>query len=139
MAEVRQLKPRDRSLGELLGDLSDELSRLVRLEIQLARTEISEKLNAAGKAAAYYVVAGVAGAIFLWALSLTAIYALDLVLSAWLSALIVGVVWGVIGLIFFFVARGAYNRATPPVPEQTIETLKEDATWARRQRTSDGR
>ena len=91
------------------------------------------------KATTYSVVAGVAGAIFLWALSLTAIYALDLVLSAWLSALIVGVVWGVIGLIFFFVARGAYNRATPPVPEQTIETLKEDATWARRQTTSDGR
>lgn len=121
----------ERSLGRLFGDLSRQLSTLVRQEIELARTEVTTKAGAATRDAA---LIGVGGALaYAGLLAILAAVVLLLVqagLDPWLAALLVGVVVAAIG--GFLVMRGREGlRTTELAPKRTIETLKDDAEWAK--------
>jgi hypothetical protein len=121
------------SLGELFGELSKETSRLVRKEVELARVEMTQKAAKVGREIGMLAIGGAV----LYAGLLSLLAALIIGLGSlgvpwWLSALLVGLVVSIIG--FFMVQRGrdGLKRANL-APEQTIETLKEDAEWAAQQ------
>jgi hypothetical protein len=122
----------DRSFGELLGELSSDLSRLVRQEIALAKAETKEELSKAGQGAGMLGGAGVAGLLTLLFLSLALMFALANAMDVGWAALIVAVLWAVVGGVLVAVGRSRLRQATPPL-QQTVETLKEDARWAKKQ------
>jgi len=126
-------KQDDRSIGELLAELSRETSTLVRKELELARTEISAKAQKAVVHAGMVAGGGAlvhAGVLVLLAALVAGLTQLGVM--PWLSALIVGVVTVVIGYVM--VNRGVSNlRRVDVAPRQALETLKENATWTTRQ------
>lgn len=122
--------PRDRSVGELLKQLSEETSTLVRQELALARAELTEQGKRAGTGAGMLGGAGVAGLLTLGALTTTVIALLDLAMATWVAALIVTVVWGAVAGALALQGRNRIKEATPPAP-QTVETVKEDVRWAK--------
>jgi uncharacterized membrane protein YqjE len=128
---------RERPFGELLRQLSEETTRLVHQEIELAKAELTQKGKQAGTGAGLFGAAGAIGFLALAALTTCFILALDAVMPAWLAALIVAVVYGAIAAVLAIQGRNKVKQATPPVPEQTIETLKEDVEWAKTQMRSD--
>ena len=128
---------RDRSLGELLKQLSQETTQLVHQELELAKAEIQQKGKQAGAGAGMFGGAGALGLAALGALTACFILALDLIMPAWLAALLVAVVYGIIAFVLVKQGQARVKRATPPVPEQTIETVKEDVEWAKTQMRSD--
>lgn len=118
------------SVGQLVGEAASDLSRLMRLELDLAKAEIKEEAKKAGKGAGLLGAAGLAGYFVLLFLSLTAMFALDSFMPIGWAALIVTVVWAIAAAIMFSRGRGQLKTVSPK-PEQTIETLKEDAQWAK--------
>lgn len=122
---------RRRSTGELVRDLSEQASTLVRQEIELAKVEMTEKGRQAGIGAALLVGAGVAGLATLGALTAFLILALDEAVPGWAAALIVTLLWAGVALALAAFGRQKLREATPPVPEKTVETLKEDIEWLR--------
>jgi hypothetical protein len=123
----------NRSLGDLLAELSNETGRLVRKEIELATTEMTAK---AKKAAAQIGIAAAGGALVhagvLVLLAMLVIALTEMGLAAWLAALIVGVIAMAVG--YLLVNRGLKGlRDTGIAPHHTIETLKEDVRWTTRQ------
>ena len=128
---------RDRSLPDLLKQLSQETTQLVHQELELAKAELQQKGKQAGAGAGLFGGAGAIGLAALGALTACFILALDLVLPAWLAALIVAVVYGIIAFVLVKQGQARLRQATPPVPEQTIETVKEDVEWAKTQMRSD--
>jgi uncharacterized protein YacL len=127
---------RERRLPELLRQLSEETTRLVRQEIELAKAELTQKGRQAGMGAGLFGGAGAIGLLALAALTTCFILALDAAMPAWLAALIVAVVYGVIAAVLAMQGRNKVKQAVPPVPEQTIETVKEDVQWAKTQTPS---
>src|SRR3954447_4870750 len=130
---------RERPIGELVKDLAGQTSTLVRQEIKLAQAELTSKGKLAGRGAGMLAGAGGAALLLLRALSATLIVVLDSFLPLWLAALIVTLLWGLIGAVLAARGRKELQRATPPVPEQTVETVKEDIQWAKTQTGSAGR
>jgi Flp pilus assembly protein TadB len=128
---------RERPLPELLKQLSEETTRLVRQELELAKAELTQKGKQAGAGAGLFGAAGAIGLAALGALTACFILALNAVMPAWLAALIVAVVYGIIAFVLVKQGQARMRRATPPVPEQTIETVKEDVAWAKTQMRSD--
>jgi Flp pilus assembly protein TadB len=128
---------RDRSLPELLKQLSEQTTRLVHQELELAKAELTQKGKQAGMGASMFGGAGAIGLAALGALTACFILALNAVLPAWLAALLVAVVYGVIAFVLVKQGQARMKRAAPPVPEQTIETVKEDVEWAKTQMRSD--
>jgi Putative Actinobacterial Holin-X, holin superfamily III len=128
---------RERPLPELLKQLSEETTRLVRQEIELAKAELTQKGKQAGMGAGLFGAAGAIGFLALAALTACFILALDAVMPAWLAALIVAVVYGAVAALLAMRGRAKVKQAVPPVPEQTIETVKEDVEWAKTQMRSD--
>lgn len=129
MAEVRD----DRSLGELFSELSRETTTLVRKEVQLAKAELAETGTKVGKNVAYLLVGGAVLYAGFLALMFSLIYALaEWLDSAWLGALLVGVLVAAVGAILVY---QGYNqlKQVDLVPERTIETLEEDAEWLKQQ------
>jgi hypothetical protein len=129
---------RDRPIGDLVKDLAGQTSTLVRQEIQLAQAELTSKGKVAGRGAGMLAGAGVAALLALGALTACLIAALDTAMPLWLAALIVTLLWGVIGAVLAARGRKELQQATPPVP-QTVETVKEDIQWAKTQTGSAGR
>jgi hypothetical protein len=127
---------RDRSLGELLKQLSQETTRLVHQELELAKAELTQKGRQAGAGAGMFGGAGALGLAALGALTACFILALNAVMPAWLAALIVAVVYGIIAFVLVKQGQAKMKAAGPPVPEQTIETVKEDVEWAKTQTRS---
>jgi uncharacterized membrane protein YqjE len=127
--EARDL--RDASYGELFRRLSAETSTLFRQEIALARVELQQKGKELGKGAGILGGAGVTALLALGALTATIILALAIALPGWLAALIVTVIWGSVAGVLAMRGKQELQRANPPVPEQTIETTKEDVAWAK--------
>jgi uncharacterized membrane protein YqjE len=121
---------RDRPVGELVKDLSQQTSTLVRKEIELARAELHEKGRIAGKGAGLMGGAAVAGLLALGALSAALIALLDKAMATWVAALIVMALWAILAPALAQAGRKALKRATPPAP-QTVETVKEDIQWAK--------
>lgn len=123
----------ERSLGELFGDLARDTGLLVRQEVRLATSEISQKATRVGQSLGALAVGGaVAYAGFLALLAALIIGLARLGMPWWGAALLVGLVVGGIGA--FIVQRGlATLKSTDFVPRQTVETLKEDAEWVKEQ------
>ena len=122
--------PRERSIGELVGNLSQQTSTLVRKEIELARAELQEKGKVAGKGAGLLAGAAAAGLLALGALSAALIAVLGEAMAIWIAALIVMVLWAIVAAVLAKAGQAALKRATPPAP-QTVETVKEDIQWAK--------
>ena len=127
---------RERPIGELLKQLSQETTTLVRQELELAKAEMAEKGKKAGKGAGMFGGAGVVGFLALGALTAALILALDTGMKAWLAALIVGLVYAAIAGVLALTGKKEVQQATPPVPEQTVESVKEDVQWAKTQTPS---
>jgi uncharacterized membrane protein YqjE len=127
----------DRSLGELLKQLSEQTTRLVHQELELAKAELQQKGKQAGMGAGMFGGAGALGLAALGALTACFILALNAIMPAWLAALIVAVVYGAIAAFLALRGRDKVKQATPLVPEQTIETVKEDVEWAKTQLRSE--
>jgi len=127
---------RERPLGEVARDLTRDLSLLVRQEVELAKSEMAQKGRVAAPGLGMIGAAGVVGLMAAGALTAFLILALSIVLDEWLSALIVGVVLA--GAAYVLAKRGKerVEEAGPPLPEQTIETVKEDVEWAKTQAKS---
>jgi Putative Actinobacterial Holin-X, holin superfamily III len=132
---------RDRSLPELLKQLSQETTQLVHQELELAKAELTQKGKqaGAGAGAGMFGGAGALGLAALGALTACFILALNAVMPAWLAALIVAVVYGIIAFVLVKQGQARMKAAGPPVPEQTIETVKEDVEWAKTQMRSEKR
>ena len=127
---------RDRPLGELLKQLSEETTRLVHQELELAKAELAQKGKQAGLGAGLFGAAGAIGLLAAAALTACFILALAAVMPAWLAALIVAVGYGAVAAFLAVRGRDRVKQAVPPVPEQTIETVKEDMEWAKTQMPS---
>jgi uncharacterized membrane protein YqjE len=123
--------PRDQSIGELVKDLATETSTLVRQEIDLAKAEMTERGKQAGKGAGILGAAAVVGLLAAGALTACLIAALDLAMATWLAALVVTVVFGAIAAALAMTGRKQIQEAAPPVPEQAIDSVKEDVQWAK--------
>ena len=122
---------RERPVGELVKELAGQTSTLVRQELDLAKAEMSQKATVAGKGAGLLGGAAVAGLLAAGSLTACLILALSEVVPDWLAALIVALVIGAIAAVLALQGRNRIRAATPPVPEQTVETVKEDVEWAK--------
>src|SRR3954454_2564779 len=121
----------DRPIGDLLRQLSEQTTTLVRQELELAKAEVSEKGKKAGTGAGMFGGGGVSGLLGLGALPAAAITLLDNAMSTQLAALIVSVVWFAIAGVLALQGRNKVQEAGPPVPEQATESVKEDVQWAK--------
>lgn len=124
--------PDDASLGDLFSSLTSDLSQLVRSEMELARVEIREEAGKAGKAAGMLGGGVVAALVALILLTSAAAWGLAEVVDAGWAFLIVGVVIGALAALLAMNGRRKLAEVRP-VPDQTVDTLKEDARWARAQ------
>ena len=114
-----------RSVGELLGDISTDLSTLMRQEVALAKAELKETADHAKAAGGMFAGAGVAGHLALIFLSLALWWALgDLLDSLGWSALIVGLLWAVAAAVMAAMGRTRLRQATPVAP-RTVDTAKD--------------
>ena len=125
-------QPAEPSLGELFGRLSSDLGELMRSEIELARVEIREETGKAGKAAGMLGAGGLIAYLGLALVATAAAWGLAEVMDAGWAFLVVGLVVGAIGAVLVAMGRQRLSEVRP-VPEETVETLKEDARWARAQ------
>ena len=122
----------NRPLGDLFGDLAADMSNLVRQEVTLAKVEITQKAKYVGRNVGYLVIGGAVAYAALLAIIAAIIMLLAKVVPDWGSALIVGVVVGAIGWMLIGKAMTALQQADL-TPRETVETLKEDATWMKEQ------
>jgi hypothetical protein len=122
----------ERSLGDLFSELASETSTLVRQEVALAQTELTQKATAVGKNVGFLVVGGAVGYAALLAVIAALIIGLANFIPAWASALIVGAVVGVVAYLLISSALAALKK-TDLTPRETVETLKEDAQWLKNQ------
>jgi uncharacterized membrane protein YqjE len=127
---------RERPIGELLKQLSQETTTLVRQELELAKAEMAEKGKQAGIGAGMFGGAGIVGLLALGALTACLILALTPAMKDWLAALVVAAVYAAIAGILALIGRSRVRDATPAVPEQTVETVKEDVQWAKTRKQS---
>jgi len=129
MADTSGPDLRDASTGDLVSRLANEATALVRQEVELAKAELAEKAKETGKGAGMFGGAGILGLFAFGALTACLILALDTAVPAWLAALIVAVVYGAIGGVLALSGKRKVQEAAPPVPEQTVESVKEDVQW----------
>jgi uncharacterized membrane protein YqjE len=122
---------RDRPVGELLKELSTQTTTLVRQELELAKAEMAEKGKQAGLGAGMFGGAGLFGLLALAALTTCLIAALATGMDVWLAAVIVAAVYAGIAAVLALLGRQKTREATPPAPEQAIESTKEDVRWAK--------
>jgi uncharacterized membrane protein len=119
------------SVTDLAKQLSEQTSRLVRQEVELAKAELSVKGKQVGIGAGLFGGAGVFGLFALGALTAAAVAGLGEVMAIWLSALIVAAIWAAVAGAMALLGKGRVEAAAPPVPEQTIDSVKEDMEWAK--------
>jgi len=119
------------SIAELVKQLSEQTSRLARQEVELAKAELAVKGKRAGIGAGMFGGAAMFGFYALGALIATAILALATAVAAWAAALIVTAVVGAIAGLLALQGKSKVQQATPPVPEQASESVKEDVQWAK--------
>ena len=119
-----------RSVGDLLGEATANLSKLMRQEVALAKVELKEEAAKAGKAGGLLGGAGAVGYLVLVFLSLALMFALDNAMGIGWAALLTAVLLGIVAAVLFIVGRNRVKQINPK-PEQTVETLKEDVQWAK--------
>jgi hypothetical protein len=122
---------REESTADLLRRLSEQTSRLVREELELAKAELTVKGKQAGLGAGLFGGAGVLGLFAFGALVVAAIAGLSLAMDTWLAALIVAVVLGAAAGVVALLGKRRVERALPPVPEESVDSVKEDVAWTK--------
>jgi hypothetical protein len=127
---------RDRPMGQVAGDLTRDLSLLVRQELDLAKAEMSQKGRAAAPGLGMIGAAGVVGLTAAGALTAFVILVLAIFLPEWLAALTVGAVLAAVAYVLVQRGKKRVEEAGKPIPEQMIETVKEDVEWAKTRATS---
>jgi uncharacterized membrane protein YqjE len=125
---------RERGTGELVKQLSAQVSTLVRQEVELAKTEAAEKGKKAGLGAGLFGGAGVAGLITLGSFTAFLIIVLALAIPAWASALVITLLWAATAGVLALQGRNKMQEMGKPVPEKTVETVKEDVQWLKNRR-----
>jgi uncharacterized membrane protein YqjE len=126
------LEEPQRSLGDLVSDLTSDLGDMVQAHVELAKTEMREEASKAGKAAGLLAVAGVTALLALIILSMAAAWALaEAFESVWLGFLVVGLVWTVVAAVLAMVGRQRLSDVRGP--RETQQTLSEDKQWLREQ------
>ena len=128
----------DRPVGDLVKDATEQAQTLVRHEIELAKAELSEKGKQAGIGAGMFGGAGLFGLFAFAALTAAAIGAIDLLVPFWAAALIVAAAYGAIAGVLALTGKNKVQAATPPAPEEAVESVKEDVAWTK-QRAQAGR
>lgn len=122
----------DRPLSELARQLSEESSRLARLEVELAKAEVAHKGKQIGLGAGAFGIAGVIAFFAIGALTAAAILGLAELVSGWLAALLVGATLGLWAGFLALAGKERIGAGTPPTPEQAIESTKQDIKAAKR-------
>ncbi len=135
MAELSRRTAEERSIGELFGELSQDVGLLVRQEAQLAKTEMQQKLSKVTTDLVSLASGGVVALV--GGLALTAALILFLIdpigLKPWLAALLVGAAMGIVGWVLL--QRGLKDlKRTDPTPRRTVDSIKDDLEWAKEQR-----
>ena len=128
----------ERSVGELVQQLSQQTSTLIRQEMRLAQAELQEKGKRAGLGAGVFGGAGVVALYGLGALIAAAIMVLGTALEPWLAAVIVGVVLLAVGGILALIGRSQVKQATPAKPEQALESVQRDIDEVKARARNDG-
>ena len=139
MATNNSTDLRERPVGELLRQLSQETTTLVKQELELAKAEMAEKGKQEGMGAGMFGGEGLFGLLAMIALTACFIMALDTAMKGWLAALLVAAVYAAIAGALALTGKSKVQEAAPVVPEQTVETVKEDVEWAKTQRQSAAR
>jgi Putative Actinobacterial Holin-X, holin superfamily III len=159
--EQRQVQLREESTAELVKRLANETTTLVkqeleyarseasrigeavvtlaRQELQLAKAEMAEKGRTAGPGFGMIGAAGAGALLAAGTFTAFLVLALDGVMPNWLAALIVAAAWGVVAALLYTTGKSRVEQAGPLVPEQAVETIKEDIEWAKTQVASDGK
>lgn len=122
------------SVGQLMSEISSDLSQLIRQEIELAKAEMKAEAKKAGKGFGEYAGAGFAGYMVLVVGTFAIVFAVGSQIGLGWAALIMTVVWAVVGVVLYNRGRADMRRFNPK-PETTIETIKENAQWARHPRS----
>ena len=127
-----QLKNDERSLGDLFSELAAETGTLVRQEVALAQAELTVKATSVGKNVGFLAVGGAIAYAGVLAILAGIILGLSLLIPAWIAAIIVGLV---VGAVAFFLISSALEelKKTNFKPEETVESIKEDAQWLKNQ------
>jgi MFS family permease len=128
----------ERSLADLARQLSDQTTELVRHEVELAKAELRVKGKRAGSGAGMFGGAGALGLYALGALTAAIIAGIAEALPVWASALIVAALYGAIAGILALRGKKKVQQATPPLPEQTVQSVKEDVRYTK-QRAQEAR
>jgi hypothetical protein len=129
--DEQQPQLEDRPIGELMRQLSDQTTTLVRQEIELAKAEMTAKGKQLGMGAGAFGGAGLMGLYAVGAITACLILALSTAVAGWLAALIVGVVYAAIAGVLALVGKKKTQAGGPPVPERAISSTKEDVEWAK--------
>lgn len=124
-----QSELRDQSTGDLVKQLSQQVSTLVRQEVELAKVEMADKGKKAGIGFGMLGGAGVAALLGLGSLTTFLILVLDLAMPAWAAALIVTLIWAAVAGVLALQGREKVKEVGTPVPEETAESVKEDVEW----------
>jgi MFS family permease len=129
--EEQRTQLEDRPIGDLVRQLSDQTTTLVRQEIELAKAEMTAKGKQVGMGAGAFGGAGLFGLYAVGAITACLILALSTAVAGWLAALIVGVVYAAIAGVLALVGKKKTQAGAPPVPERAISSTKEDVEWAK--------
>jgi hypothetical protein len=121
----------DASTADLLRELSEQTTRLVRQEVELAKAEVSVKGKQAGIGAGMFGGAGVLGLYALGALTAAGVAALSLAVATWLAAVIVTVIWAAAAGVAALMGKKKVQQAMPPVPQDSVDSVKEDVQWTK--------
>lgn len=139
MAGANSQDLRETSTGELVKQLSEQVSVLVRQEVELAKAEMTEKGRKAGVGAGMLGGAGVAALVGLGALTAFLVLVLDLVMPAWAAALIVTAVWAAVAGVLALRGRDRVREVGKPMPEKAVDSVKEDVQWLKGRTRSESR
>ena len=130
---------REQPVGQLLKQLSEQTSTLVKQELALARAEMTQKGKKLGMGVGLIGGGGLAALLALGSFTAFLILVLSEAMDGWLAALIVTLLWAAVAGVLALIGKERIEEAPPLTPEQTIDTLKEDAEWAKTQMRSDAR
>jgi hypothetical protein len=121
----------ERPVAELLKELSEQTSTLVRQEMELAKLELAQKGKRAGIGAGMFGGASLIGLYAVGALTAAIVLILATAMTAWLAAVVVAAAYGLVAAGLALAGRSRVRQATPPVPQQATQSVKEDVQWAK--------
>ena len=122
----------ERSVPELVSDVAKDMSTLVRKELELAKIETKEEISRGAKAGGMIGAAGGAAYFALLLLSFGIVFLLDLVMPLWAAFVLMAVVYGVVAAVLFTQGRTRMKQVSP-MPDETVESVKEDVRWIKDQ------